>query len=60
MAEKKAAPNKQEQFENAVYDLGLTLIDRYVSGKYASGERNEILETIVEIFKSAREESKRG
>ena len=55
MAEKKAAQSKKEQFSDAVYDLGLTLVDRYISGKFNVGDGRTILETIVEIFQSAQQ-----
>lgn len=61
MADKKAAPSKKEHFTDAVYDLGLTLIERYLSGKYGVGDGQAMLDTVVEIFKSVqKEDEKRG
>lgn len=50
MAEqKKPATSKREQFENAAYDLGLTLIEDYRAGRYR--DRDKTLESIIELFK---------
>lgn len=47
MAEKK--PDKREQFEAAVYELGLTLVDDYRTGQCR--DINKTLSAIIEIFK---------
>lgn len=44
-----AKKTKREQFENAVYELGLTLIDDYRAGRCR--DRDKTLEAIIEIFK---------
>lgn len=49
MAEKKPTSGKREQFENAVYDLGLTLIEDYRAGRCR--DSNKTLEAIIELFK---------
>lgn len=49
MAEKKPTSGKREQFENAVYDLGLTLIDDYKAGRCR--DSNKTLEAITDLFK---------
>ena len=59
MAEKKAVPSKKEQFTDAVYDLGLTLIERYLKGAYSAGDGRAILDTVVEIFKSVQKEGEK-
>lgn len=54
MAEKKNAQTAKEQFTNAVYLLGLKLIEDYQSG--ACRDANKTLEAIIEIFKARDEE----
>lgn len=50
MAERqKLVTVKRDQFENAVYELGLTLIDDYRAGKCR--DSNKTLESIIELFK---------
>ena len=50
MAEtKKTVPSKREQFENAVYDLGLRLIEDYRTGRCR--DREKTVGTITELFK---------
>ena len=49
MAEKKTAQGKKGQFEDAVYDLGLKLIEDYRAGQCR--DANKTLEAIIEIFK---------
>lgn len=50
MAEtKKPETGKREQFENAVYDLGLTLIEDFRAGRCR--DHNKTLESIIELFK---------
>ena len=49
MAEKKTAPDTKAQFSNAVYELGLKLIEDYQNG--ACRDANKTLEAIIEIFK---------
>lgn len=61
MADKKPAQSKREQFENAVYELGLELIEVYRRGAYNSINAPQlILGTIVEIFKTAKTDDERG
>ena len=48
MAEKRPI-EKREQFEEAVYDLGLKLIDDYRAGTYR--DPNKTLDAIVELFR---------
>ena len=61
MADKKPAQGKKTEFENAVYELGLELIDTYRKGAYSSiTPANLLLETIVEIFKTAKTDDVRG
>ena len=50
MAERqKLVTVKREQFENSVYELGLTLIEDYRAGKCR--DRDKTLEAIIELFK---------
>lgn len=49
MAEKKPTPSKREQFENAVYELGLKLIDDYFAGRCR--DLNKTQDAIIAIFK---------
>lgn len=50
MAERqKLATVKREEFSNAVYDLGLKLIDDYREGRCR--DSNKTLEAIIELFK---------
>lgn len=61
MADKKPAQGKREQFENAVYELGLELIEAYRKGTYNNLNPPQlILGTIVEIFKTAKTDDERG
>lgn len=53
MAEKKPAPDTKAQFSNAVYELGLKLIENYQNG--ACRDANKTLEAIIEIFKARGE-----
>ena len=53
MAEKKPAPDTKAQFSNAVYALGLKLIEDYKNG--ACRDANKTLEAIIEIFKARGE-----
>lgn len=53
MAEKKPVPNAKAQFSNAVYELGLKLIEDYKNG--ACRDANKTLEAIIEIFKARGE-----
>lgn len=54
MAEKKNAPDTRAQFSNAVYALGLKLIEDYKNG--ACRDANKTLDAIIEIFKARDEE----
>lgn len=50
MAERqKLGTSKREQFEGAVYDLGMQLIEDYRTGKCR--DSNKTLESIIELFK---------
>lgn len=54
MAEKKPAPDTRAQFSNAVYALGLKLIEDYKNG--ACRDANKTLDAIIEIFKARDED----
>lgn len=54
MAEKKTAPDTRAQFSNAVYALGLKLIEDYKNG--ACRDANKTLDAIIEIFKARDED----
>lgn len=61
MADKKPAQGKKAEFENAVYTLGLELIEAYRKGAYNNlNTPHLILSTIVEIFRTAKTEDERG
>ena len=61
MADKKPAQGKKAEFENAVYELGLELIEFYRRGAYNTlNSPKQILDTIVEIFRIAKTDDKRG
>lgn len=46
MAEKR---NKKEEFDTAVYELGITLIENYRTGNCRDSDK--LLTSIIEIFK---------
>ena len=49
MAEtKKTVPSKREQFENAVYDLGLRLIEDYRTGRCRDREKTVTVQGFAE------------
>ena len=60
-ADKKPVQGKKAEFENAVYELGLALIEAYRKGAYNNLNPPQlILGTIAEIFKRAKTDDERG
>ena len=61
MADKKPVQGKKTEFENAVYELGLELVEAYRKGTYTNLNPPQlILGTIVEILKIAKTDTERG
>lgn len=61
MADKKPVQGNKAEFENEVYTLGLELIEFYRRGAYNTlNSPKQILDTIVEIFRIAKTDDKRG
>ena len=54
----EAKKTKREQFENAVYELGLKLIEDYRMGNCRDSQKT--LDSIIELFKFSQVEAKRN
>jgi len=52
----EAKKTKREQFENAVYELGLTLIEDFRAGRCRDSQKT--LDSIIELFRISQTEVK--